>query len=548
MAQRERRQNIARLREIGEVAARHGFGFIVDKRRSAAPADDLDSGRTRGQRLKEMLDELGPTFVKFGQLLSTRPDVVPPDVVRELQALQDAARPFPAATARTVIESELGLRVEQVFEWFDDEPVAAASIGQVHRARLPEGREVVVKVQRPDAENKLKADIGLLEQVAKLAKERVKRLQFIDTVALVDEFARTIRQELDYRIEARNVEAARRAFTGDDTVTVPRVLWRYTTGRVLVLDWVEGSTLNHTDLDGWSLEDRRSLASRISETWMKMVFVHGFFHADPHPANIVVQGPNRIGLIDFGMVGQLSSRDRQTAVHVFVDVIDQNLDRLPRRLRDLGLRYPKEQEEEFRDQLGVILQRYSGASMGEIDGRELVRDIFQAIYRLQIKLPTRWVLLDKALATLAGVGLQIAPEFNVFETARPYARRLMVKRFRPDVVADRAQGDIGRYAEAFLAFPFQLHDVLDELRDGEVKIAIQQEGFTESTERALGATNRVVMGVLAAALFLGSAIIGGFVRNGPHLLGVAVVAIPGLVAGAGLAALVLFGIIRSGRW
>jgi ubiquinone biosynthesis protein len=407
---------------------------------------------------------------------------------------------------------------------------------------------VVVKVQRPDAEDKLKADIGLLEQVAKLAKERVRRLQFIDTVALVDEFARTVRQELDYRIEARNVEAARRAFTGDATVTVPRVYWRYTTGRVLVLDWLEGATLNHTDLDLWSLEDRRALASRISETWMKMVFVHGFFHADPHPANIVVQGADRIGLIDFGMVGQLSPRDRQISVHVFVDVIDQNLDRLPRRLRDLGLRYPKEQEEDFRDQLGVILQRYSGATMGEIDGRELVRDIFQAIYRLQIKLPTRWVMLDKALATLAGVGLQVSPEFNVFETARPYARRLMVQRFRPDVMVDRTKGDVERYAEALLAFPFQLHDILDELRDGEVKIAIQQEGFTESTERALGATNRVVMGVVAAALFLGSAIIGGFVRNGPHLLGIAVVAIPGLVAGAALAALVLFGIIRSGRW
>jgi ubiquinone biosynthesis protein len=548
VAQRERRRNIARLREIGEVAARHGFGFLVDKRRSAEHADEIDSGRSRGHRLREMLDELGPTFVKFGQLLSTRPDVVPPDVVRELRALQDAARPFPAATARAVVEDEIGLRIDQVFEWFDDEPLAAASIGQVHRARLPEGREVVVKVQRPDAEDKLKADIGLLEQVAKLAKERVRRLQFIDTVALVDEFARTVRQELDYRIEARNVEAARRAFTGDATVTVPRVYWRYTTGRVLVLDWLEGATLNHTDLDLWSLEDRRALASRISETWMKMVFVHGFFHADPHPANIVVQGADRIGLIDFGMVGQLSPRDRQISVHVFVDVIDQNLDRLPRRLRDLGLRYPKEQEEDFRDQLGVILQRYSGATMGEIDGRELVRDIFQAIYRLQIKLPTRWVMLDKALATLAGVGLQVSPEFNVFETARPYARRLMVQRFRPDVMVDRTKGDVERYAEALLAFPFQLHDILDELRDGEVKIAIQQEGFTESTERALGATNRVVMGVVAAALFLGSAIIGGFVRNGPHLLGIAVVAIPGLVAGAALAALVLFGIIRSGRW
>ena len=548
MAQGERRQNIARLREIGEVAARHGFGFLLDKRRSGHSAANADEGGTRGERLRKMLDELGPTFVKFGQLLSTRPDVVPPDVIRELRILQDAATPVPSAIARAVIESDLGLRIDQIFEAFDDTPIAAASIGQVHRARLPGGIDVAVKVQRPDAQAKLTADLALLQQVAKIITERTKRLEFIDTVALVDEFGRTIRQELDYRIEARNVEASRRAFTGDATVTVPKVFWRTTTSRVLVLEWLDGPTLTHTDLDVWPADDRRTLAARISETWMKMVFVHGFFHADPHPANIVIFGADHIGLIDFGMMGQLSPRDRQTAVHVFVDAVDQNLDRLPRRLRDLGLRYPKEQEEEFRDQLGIILQRYWGASMSEIDGRELIRDIFTAIYRLQIKLPARWVLLDKALATLAGVGLQISPDFNVFETARPYARRLMVQRFRPDVVANRLQGELGRYAEAALAFPFQLHDLMDEFRDGEIKIAIQQEGFTESTERALGATNRVVMGVLAAALFLGSAIIGGFVSNGPHLLGIAVVALPGLVAGASLAGLVLFGILRSGRW
>jgi ubiquinone biosynthesis protein len=548
VAQRERRQNIARLREIGEVAARHGFGFLLDRRRSADGAIDTEAGHTRGERLRAMLDELGPTFVKFGQLLSTRPDIVPPDIVRELRSLQDDARPFPAAVAREAIHAELGLSVEQVFEEFDDQPIAAASIGQVHVARLPEGRQVAVKVQRPDAEEKLRADLALLEQVAKIAKERVKRLEFIDTVALVNELGRSVRHELDYRVEARNVEATRRAFTGDPTVVVPSVYWRYTTSRLLVLEWVDGTTLNHTDLDIWSAEDRRRLAARISETWMKMVFVNGFFHADPHPANIVVRDPDTIGLVDFGMVGQLSPRDRQAAVHLFIDVVDQNLERLPRRLRELGLRYPKHKDDEFREQLDIILQRYWGASMGEIDGRELVRDIFQAIYRLQIKLPTRWVLLDKALATLAGVGLQISPDFNVFDTARPYARRLMVQRFRPDVAADRVQGDLGRYAEAFMAFPFQLHDLMDELRDGEVKIAIQQEGFTESTERALGATNRIVLGVLAAALFLGSAIIGGFIDRGPHLLGVAVVAIPGLVAGASLAGLVMFGILKSGRW
>ena len=546
MARGERRQNLARLREIGEVAARHGFGYLLHRRRGQE--DELqDSPLTRGRRLRETFDELGPTFVKFGQLLSTRPDVVPPDVIRELRGLQDAATPFDPAVAKAVIEHELGLTVEQVFEYFEDVPIASASIGQVHRARLPEGREVVVKVQRPDAEEKLRADLQLLYQLARILKERVRRLQFIDTVGLVDEFARTTRRELDYRIEARNIEVARRCFTADETVVVPEVYWRYTTSRVLTLERLEAPTLAHFPLDAYDPDQRRTLASRIAETWMKMIFVHGFFHADPHPANIMVFEPDRIGLIDFGMVGQLTARDRQTLVQLFVDIVEQDTDRVPRRLRELGLRYPKDLEEEFRDQLEVIFQRYYGASLGEIDARELVRDIFQTIYRLRIELPTRWVLLDKALATLGGVGLEISPEFNVFDTARPYARRMLLSRYRPDLVADRMRAEGSRYLETFLQYPYQLAALLEEFRDGEVKITINQEGFIDQAERALGGSNRIVLALLASAFFLGSALLGSFVNAGPELLGVAVIALPGIIGGLIIAAVVVLGIIRSGR-
>ena len=546
VARGERRQNLARLREIGEVAARHGFGYLVHRGRRQE--DELqDSPLTRGRRLRETLDELGPTFVKFGQLLSTRPDVVPPDVIRELRTLQDAASPFDASIARAVIERELGLTVEQVFEYFDDVPVASASIGQVHRARLPEGREVVVKVQRPDAEEKIRSDIQLLYQLARILKERVRRLQFIDTVGLVDEFARTVRRELDYRIEARNAEVARRCFTADETVVVPEIYWRYTTSSVLTMDRLEAPTLAHVPLEIYDLDERRTLAQRVAETWMKMIFVYGFFHADPHPANIMVFEPNRIGLIDFGMVGQLTNRDRQVAVQLFVDIVEQDTDRVPRRLRELGVRYPKNLEEEFRDQLEVIFQRYYGAAMGEIDGRELVRDIFQTIYRLQIELPTRWVLLDKALATLAGVGLEVSPEYNVFDTARPYARRMMLSRYRPDLLVNRAQAEGSRYLETFLQYPYQISSLLESLRDGEVKITVNQEGFIEEAERALGGANRIVLALLASFVFLGSALLGSFVHAGPHLLGVAVISLPGIIGGLVVAAIVVLAIIRSGR-
>lgn len=543
----ERRQTIARVRRIAEIAARNGFGFLLHSRSARRRVDETPQKGSRGERLASMFDELGPTFVKFGQMLSTRPDLLPPDIVSELRRLQDRVQPFDWEIAQEVIETETG-PLDERYAFVDPTPLASASIGQVHAATLKDGREVVIKIQRPDAADTITADLALLEHIARVAKSRIRRLQFVDTVAVVAEFRRAIRQELDYRIEARNIEATRRGFSGDDHVVVPHVIWEATTPRVLVMERLEGTTLNQIDLEEWSDEDRRTLAARISATWMTMVFEHGLFHGDPHPANIMVQSPDVIGLVDFGMVGQLSVEDRRAAVHLFLDLVDQRVDRLPRRLREIGIRYPTEREDELRDQLGVIMQRYWGVTLEDLDVRELFRDVLQTVYQLGIRLPPRWIILDKALATLAGVAMDIAPDYNVFETARPHARRLVINRFRPDNVASRLRTSADRYRDAFMELPFQIHDLMDELREGELKIAIQQEGFTESTERALGASNRFAMAILAAAVFLGSAVMAAFGDSGPDVLGLNVLAVAGLGLGSLLTIVVLFGVLRSGRW
>ncbi|MGE0026556.1 MAG: ABC1 kinase family protein [Thermoleophilia bacterium] len=547
MARGERRQNLARLGEIAQVAARHGFGYAFG--RNDRPADELNGagGRNRGRRMREMLDELGPTFVKFGQLLSTRPDVVPPDILAELRGLQDDAHPEPFDRIRAVVESELGLTIEQVFLEFDETPIAAASIGQVHLARLPGGQEVVVKVQRPDAERQLNADIELLYQVARVAAERVRRLQFIDLVGTVDEFARTVRRELDYGIEARNAEVFRRDFAGDDRVAVPKIYWRYSTSRVLTMERVEGTVLGRLDLDSWSPDDRKRLGNRITETWMQMVFVHGFFHADPHPANILVRGPDQISLVDFGMTEQLTERDREAAVRLLLDILNQDSERLPRRLRALGVRYPRQMEEELSDRLAVIVQRYSVAAIGEIDAREVLREIFQTIYSLDITLPARWVMLDKTVATLAGVVLEIYPDLNVFEVARPYAIRTATQRYRPDRIADRVRVDMGRYAEAFLEYPFQISELLDEFKDGEIEITVRPEGFKEAVDKIQAGANRMVLALVAAALLLGSSIISVFANSG-EIAGLSLLATPGFLVGLAIVVWLCIGIFRSGRW
>ena len=548
MARGERRQNLARLGEIAQVAARHGFGYVFGRKDiPPEPLEEGPAGKSRGRRLREMLDELGPTFVKFGQLLSTRPDIVPPDILEELRGLQDDARPEPFEQVRAVVEAELGLTIEQIFEEFDEQPIAAASIGQVHRARLPGGQQVVVKVQRPDAERQISADIQLLYQAAKVAQDRIRRLQFIDLVETVDEFARTIRRELDYGIEARNAEVFRRNFGGDETVAVPKVYWRYTTPRVLTMERVEGTTLRQLDLAEWSAADRVTLANRITQTWMQMVFVHGFFHADPHPANILVRDPDRISVVDCGMTEQLSQRDREALVRLLIDIIDQDAERLPRRLRALGVRFPRAKEEELADRLAVIVQRYSAIAIGDIDIREVLREIFGTVYAIGVTLPARWVMLDKTVATLAGVALEISPDFDVFAVARPYAVRLVADRYRPDRIAGRVRADLTRYAEAMLDYPFQVSELLDEFKDGDVEIRIKPEGFDQAVEKLEATANRVVLSVIAASLFLTSAVIAVFAHYA-DVAGLSLLALPGLIAAIVLLVWLCVGIFRSGRW
>src|SRR5215831_4183795 len=310
-------RNLGRISEIAQVAVRHGFGYFFETHRltdllPGRPKIDpeAESPSERGRHLREMLDELGPTFVKFGQLLSTRPDIAPPDIVAELQGLQDAVTPFPYEDVERVIREDLDLSVEQLFTEFDPTPIAAASIGQVHRATLPNGRRVAVKVQRPNAPRQIEADLALMYQAARLVRERVRALDFIDARQLVDEFARSIRQELDYRLEARNAAAFHRDFAGHPHVHVPRVYWSYTRSRVLTLEWLEGIQVVDLDPNEWSLEERRELAYLMTETWMTMIFRNGFFHGDPHPANILVLGrADQIGLVDFGQTGKLTDDD-----------------------------------------------------------------------------------------------------------------------------------------------------------------------------------------------------------------------------------------------
>jgi len=542
-----RRRQIARVNEIARVAAKHGFGFAFERgplhRRPPA-----ESPSAVGRHLRETLDELGPTFVKFGQLLSTRPDVVPPEVAAELRQLQDHVTPVSLDAVREVIRTELNADVEDVFAHFDDEPVAAASIGQVHLAELPTGRRVAVKVQRPNAPAQIDADIALLYQVARIVGDRVERLQFVDTVALVDEFARSIRNELDYRIEARNADAFRRNFAEDRGVVIPKVYWTYSSARVLTLERLEGTKLGDLDYAGLEMAERKRLANALADAWLTMIFRHGMFHADPHPANIFVLPDSRLGLVDFGIVGTLNAQDMRKLTRLFVDAVNENIDALPRRLRDLGVRFNSDQEEEFRVELREVFYRYHGAAIGEIDPLEVVREAFGLISRMHLRLPTRYALLDKTLATLSGVGAELYPDFNVFEVAEPYAHELVASQFKPGALVERGREELASYGGMLMELPYQVHDTLEQVRDGEIEIGFRHQGLNDLIAKGDIIANRLCLAIVMAGALIASGLVAAGVKAGPELWGINLLAWIGVGFAAFLGMLMVGSIVRSGRF
>lgn len=549
---RGRVRNLERLRQISEVAVRHGLGYLFERhnlwrslhlRRRDVPPPPSQLGR----HIREFLEELGPSFVKFGQLLSTRSDLLPLDIVTELVKLQDRVPPFPAEAARQVIEEDLGLTIERLFESFDPEPIAAASIGQVHKAVLPGGVQVVVKVQRPEAFRQIERDIDLLYQIAELLGEHFGQRLVVDPVETVDEFARAISAELDYTLEGRNAERFAANFSAHPDIDIPQVFWHHSSRRVLTLEWKEGLTLNQLDLETLGIPERYRLADTISHAWFKQILEDGFFHGDPHPANITYIDPDHIALLDFGIAGDLSDEDLEYGTLLFLDIMNRDIKGVKRGLNRLGIRWSREKDELATSALELGFSRYFGVSLSDIDPAALIREVFDIIYSLHLDLPTRFLMLEKSLLTVEGVVTQIYPDFNVFEVARPYARRLLARRFRPDIVGGRIARSVASYGEVFRDYPFQLHDILEEMRAGQLEIKFVHTGLEDFSHKLDVLTNRVVVALVAASLSIASSLVAVFVGGGPHILGVSVWGVPGFLAALFFGVWLMWAIVRSGR-
>jgi ubiquinone biosynthesis protein len=533
---------LRRFSQISRVLVRHGFGFVFDVRRDRRERKGLQEflAPSFGVRLRRTLDDLGPTFVKFGQVLSTRSDILPEGVLSELQKLQDTATPMPTRVAQGIIELELGAPVEEVFASFDPDPLGSASIGQVHRAVLLSGEAVAVKVQRPEAPGRVGGDLELMREFAGFLDRRFGRRIFIDVRGLVAEFEVVIRRELDYTAEAAN--ARRFAVNFAETpVVIPAVYLELSTTRVITMEYVQGTRFRDIRPLLMMPSERRRVASMGAEAIFKMAFEDGFFHGDPHPSNLLLTPEGELALLDFGMVGYMSRGDIDALSGLFIAVIQRDASAAVRGLEGLGVRYAIEVRGDLVRDLREFLNKYSGLSVGEVTLGQALSELIALARRYRLRMPPVFPLLTKALVTAEGLARAIDPTINVYEVARPYARRLLSKRYRPDAVLEAVGERTLEYARYAEDYPEQLRLLLTELADGELEVRLRHQGLDELTGEVDVLANRLVFAIVTGALLLGSCVLGAFDRGGPQVpyLGVPLVSFIGFTLAAIMGSILL---------
>ncbi len=557
-------RDIPRVRQIILVASRQGFGHLIEQlglqrfvsfgRRLLARTVPPQPGERHSvpERLRKMFEELGPSFIKFGQVLSCRPDLLPVEYARELSRLTDSVPPFPFEQAKEIIEQDLGLRIEEVFVEFDPVPVAAASIAQVHKAILLDGTEVMVKVQRPDIERIIDRDISILGGIADLMDAYVPEIAVHNPRGIVTEFSRTIHRELDFFIEASNASRLRHNFQNSDVLYVPRIFSDLTTKHVIVLERIEGIRINdfgRIDREGY---DRREITKKGAAAYFKMVFQDGFFHGDPHPGNIFVLPDGRIALVDFGIMGRVSEENMKYFSDTVIAIVERDLDKLVEQYVNFGFLTDEAVDvdrlrAELKEDLGEFLEPYySGMTIRQVDLGAYFERLTQISIRFKLRMPQNLYLVNKTLLTIEGILRQIDPEFNLIETAEPYVARLIRRQRDPRRMLRNAWGGLREFQDIFTSVTRQSHTLVKKLARDDLRINVRHEELDRVIRDIDKSSNRLSFSILTAAIIIASSLIihSGL---GKTVFGLPVLGVIGYLIAAVLGFWLLLGILRSGQ-
>ena len=497
---------------------------------------------SRWERLRMAFEELGPTFIKFGQIMSNRPDMLPPELLAELRKFQDRVPPFPTEEALDIIESELGSPADTLFTDFGDEPVAAASIAQVYRAILESGEEVAVKVRRPGIDKIIHADLEIMRELAELIQDRIGG-GIYRPVRIVDEFERNIRSELDMRVEASHMRRFAANFASEDNLIVPEVFGELTGKRILTMEYIDGARAEEVEsrpeLDG------ELLASRGTGFILEQIFEHGFFHGDPHPGNIFFLPENKICFLDYGITGRLSSRQREKLGDLLIGIANRDAGKTTDALLEISS-HDEVDRAELEGEMEYFFNKYSYLSLDELDFAEYLSDVTRSLVKRKIRPPAEYFMLIKTIITIEGVARQLDPDFNLVESVRPYAEKLISRRYGISGILSRARETVSDLVSTLGSLPSELEDILSKLRKGDIRIGLDHGGLDPLTKKLDQASNRVSFAIVLAALIIGSSLLV-LADIPPHLNEIPVIGIVGYIGAAIMAFWLLLSILRHGK-
>jgi ubiquinone biosynthesis protein len=550
-------RHLNRYRQILTILFKHGFDDLLERlkadqyiaaglqaiyKKQTRPAEKL----SRHQRLRMAFEELGPTYIKLGQVLSTRPDLVPVNLANELAKLQDQVPPFPFSDVQAVVEAEFGLPSEALFDELQEKPLASASIGQVHRARLKDGEAVAVKFQRPGIRKVIEVDLEIMLHLATLAEHHIKELEIHRPVKIVEEFARTLEKEIDYHIEATNMERIARQFLGVPYIYIPAVFREMTTTRVLTSELVEGIKISRIEkLEAAGL-DKKLITARTVELVLKQAFDNGFFHADPHPGNIFVLPDNVICLVDFGMMGVVDRRTREEFVDLIDSVVQQQEDKAAQALLNLTDWDEQPDIRALERELADFMGRHLYKPLKDMEIGKLLQDLIELTIRFRLRIPPNIFLMIKALSAVENVGRMLDPEFDLIAHAAPFIKRVKLERFAPQRIRSDVFDMTSRLLQFLQQFPKDLLDLTGMIRQQKLSLRVEHKGLETILATQDQTSNRISFAIIIAALIIGSALII-MSKIPPLVFGISLIGIIGYVVAAVMGMWLLVAIIKKGR-
>jgi ubiquinone biosynthesis protein len=545
-------RNIGRTSEIVTVLLNHGFGDMLDRigvrnfwyrwrklfsRKQQEPLRHL----RLVERIRMTLEKLGPTFIKFGQVMSTRPDLVPPEMLTELQKLQEGVPPFSSEEAVAELERELGQPVELMYASFDRAPLAAGSLGQVHRATHLNGMPLAVKIRRPTAVRDVERDLLLMQEMAILLERNVAEARVFDPVGLVNHFARTIRRELNFSREARTMDEFRRLFSQDATLYVPQVFWPLTTDAVITMEYVDGykvDELSRLRNVNWSAADVAANGARI---FMKQVFEFGVFHGDPHPGNIRVMRDGTLCLLDYGMIGNLDDQTREQLVDLLIAVTQRDVDAAVKLVLTIGEPYREVDRPLLQIDVRDFVSNYYGIELERLNVGNLLKDFVAILSNHSIRCPGSLMLLIRCFITLEGVGGTLDPDFNLATHLQPFVERLVHERYSPSHMLERVFSESRHLLGYAYEIPTHVTRTLRKLSEDDLRIQLEHRNLDHFILELERSSNRLVVGLVVASLIVASALI---ISQGASTIWVT---LPTYVISSLLAIWLVYGIFRSGR-